>query len=260
VDGVAFADSPTLTKLWRHGVSEGTSETSEGCSFVSEAVFAQGIASRGAPQKVVSSFAISAQGIEINTTSINKTATRLPEALWVTFSAQGHQDGRDSSWKLRYFDGSVSDISPTDVVEHGAVHLHALGTDGSLVCAAADMAGADGGPVDLEIVSLDIPVVSAGLLSPFPTALDTATRDNDTALISSWIQEAGWHFNVQNQIWNTNFVSHRFPCKIQPVSRWRVSYRETAGQPQWYPFDPADTDILARFTVFVGRARAVGGA
>jgi hypothetical protein len=78
--------------------------------------------------------------------------------------------------------------------------------------------------MSLEIVSLDVPVVSAGLLSPFPTALNNGTKDNDTALIHGWVREAGWHYNVQNQIWNTNF-------------------------PQYYPFDRQDTEILTRFSV-----------
>ena len=65
-------------------------------------------------------------------------------------------------WKLRYY--GTTDVKPTDVVEHGAVHLHALGHDGSIVYAPA-------GKTVVEIVSLDVPVVSAGLLSPFPSAL-----------------------------------------------------------------------------------------
>ena len=53
-----------------------------------------------------------------------------------------------------------------------------------------------------------MPVVSAGLLSPLPTAEDNTTRDNTTSLIESWIDSpttGGWHWNLQNNIWNTNY-------------------------------------------------------
>ena len=97
------------------------------------------------------------------------------------------------------------------------MHLHAIGPDGSIVYAPE-------GKTALKIVSLDVPIVSAGLLSPFPTALDNATKDNTTSLIEGWIEAGGWHYNVQNQIWNTNY-------------------------PQWYPFDADDTEILSRFVL-----------
>merc|ERR1711871_1331182 len=82
-----------------------------------------------------------------------------------------------SGWRLRYWgspDGSTkrgasisqipspSEIDPVDVVQHGAVHLHALGPDGSLV---------HHGSSSVSMTSLDVSIVSAGLMSPFPTAL-----------------------------------------------------------------------------------------
>ena len=75
--------------------------------------------------------------------------------------------------------------------------------------------------------SVKSPVVSAGVLSPFPTSLgDVAGPSNDTAAIHGAIRANGWHYNVQNNIWNTNF-------------------------PQFYPFVKEDTELLARFTVRV---------
>ncbi len=71
--------------------------------------------------------------------------------------------------------------------------------------------GGLGGETAIEIVSLDVPIVSAGLLSPFPSALDNATKDNTTSLIEGWIEAGGWHYNVQNQIWNTNYPQWYYP-------------------------------------------------
>lgn len=201
--------SPAMTKLWR-------SKDKGSCAFVTEAEFAAPLYTRnGAPRKVISSVAITPAGLlEVNVSAINKTASRLPEALWVSFKPPATRPG---GWKLRYY--GTTDVKPTDVVEHGAVHLHALGPDGSVVHSAPE-----GGETTVEIVSLDVPVVSAGLLSPFPAALDGSVADNSTALIEGWIEEGGWHYNVQNQIWNTNY-------------------------PQWYPFDKEDTEILSRFVL-----------
>lgn len=136
----------------------------------------------------------------------------MPEALWISFKpvADGAVEGR---WKLRYH-GGATDIDPFDIVEHGAVHLHALGADGSVVLTKAFLQRPPIHPQDtpniafptpvapeIEIKSLDVPVVSAGLLSPFPTALNNVTADNTPELIDSWLSADGWHYNVQNQIW-----------------------------------------------------------
>ena len=87
-------------------------------------------------------------------------------------------------------------VDPTDVVAHGATHLHAMGADGAMVY--------DGKDGHLSIASLDVPVVSTGLLSPFPTPGDNTT-------IAGTL-ELGMHWNVQNNVWNVDY-------------------------PQWYPFE-----------------------
>ena len=62
----------------------------------------------------------------------NKTATRLAEAQWVTFNPNLNKDYGEK-WLLRGFRSGLSNsnadygIDPTDVVMHGAVHLHSLG-------------------------------------------------------------------------------------------------------------------------------------
>jgi hypothetical protein len=70
-------------------------------------------------------------------------------------------------------------------------------------------------PSPVVLRALDTPVLSAGLLSPFPTpgnwSIDLST---------------GFHANLQNNIWNVNF-------------------------PQWYPFESVDKDARFRFEVDV---------
>ena len=84
------------------------------------------------------------------------------------------------------------------MVAHGAVHLHSLGPD-----ATVSYTGQEG---KMQIASLDAPIVSAGLLSPFPTP-----GDGDNTTLHEYVRE-GMHWNVQNNIWNVNF-------------------------PLWYPFE-----------------------
>ena len=140
----------------------------------------------------------------------NKTATRLAEASWVSFEPPV----RDSAhgWRVDPYNGSQ--VDPTDVVAHGATHLHSVGPHGKVV-----YTGREG---SLAVAPLDAPIVSMGLLSPFPTPGD------NTSLPS--LMAGGVHVNVQNNIWNTNY-------------------------PQWYPFVRDDADARYRFELAVVEAR-----
>ena len=143
----------------------------------------------------------------------NKTATRLAEASWVSFAPDvGHPD---SGWQLRGFrtgngtemmPGADAGIDPTKVVTHGAVHLHSLGPLATVEYHDAQMS--------VVIAGLDTPIVSAGILSPFPTPSSNASIGENL--------RTGMHWNLQNNIWNTNF-------------------------PQWFPFVPEDANGRFRF-------------
>ena len=100
----------------------------------------------------------------------NKTRTRLAEASWFAFSPA--VIAASTGWRLHGFERcglpeGCPNVDPTDVVQHGATHLHTLGP-----FAEARYSGPDG---DFVIVSLDAPIVSMGVLSPFPTPGDNAT-------------------------------------------------------------------------------------
>lgn len=203
--------SPTMVRLYR---------AEDSCSFVSEAVFQDHdlVELKGAPRLVVSSFSLGRKTgttieLAVNVSAVNKTRTRLAEALWVSFkpsttSTDNTRGGDAQGWRLRHWGGAPkptgsaapvvpSEVAPTDVVEHGAIHLHALGSDGSLVYYSNTRRQA----ASMELVSLDVPIISAGLLSPFPTALGTAAgADNSTASILGAISRQGWHYNLANNI------------------------------------------------------------
>ena len=117
---------------------------------------------------------------------IGKTPTRLAEASWVSFMPD--ITTATTGWRLNPLNTS-SLIDPTDVVEHGATHLHSIGPEGSV-----EYHGREG---RLSLRPLDTPIVSMGTLSPFPTPGGNTTLPARMA--------GGVHANVQNNIWNTNY-------------------------------------------------------
>eukprot|EP01052_Picozoa_sp_SAG31_P019978 SAG31_NODE_1481_length_8176_cov_3.282531_7_plen_381_part_00 len=129
--------------------------------------------------------------IALTSTWLNKTTTRMAEACWVSFVPK--VSNPSNGWRISSL-GQL--VDPADVVAHGATHLHAMGADGAMV-----YNGPDG---SLSIASLDVPVVSTGIFSPFPTP-------GDNTSIAQTLQE-GMHWNVQNNVWNVDY-------------------------PQWYPFE-----------------------
>lgn len=172
------------------------------------------VASRSLAANATSSFTVppTAPSTSSFTASIDvhlvaKTPTRLAESSWVSF-VPAVADAA-TGWKLNPFNTS-STIDPTDVVTHGATHLHSLGPDGAVA-----YTGREG---RLTLTPLDTPIVSMGLLSPFPTPSDNSTIRDRLA--------GGVHANLQNNIWNTNY-------------------------PQWYPFVAEDADARYRFELRV---------
>jgi len=204
-----FEVSPTLEQIWVKKDTPGGE-----CSFLLEAAHPDDQSTGrthslyGAPSRIWSQIEIAAlsshgkassgASIELTVGWLNKTTTRLAEASWVSFvpgTRAAALQNSSTGWRIHNFGHAVD---PTDVVEHGAVHLHSMGPDSHM--------GYSGPEGTLAIASVDAPVVSCGLLSPFPTP-----GDNTTGTLQRYMA-AGMHWNVQNNIWNTNF-------------------------PQWYPFE-----------------------
>lgn len=104
-----------------------------------------------------------------------KTATRLPEALWFSCAPQANPN----SWRMLKL-GQW--INPLDVVQRGARRLHAVET-----LRANDPAS------PWQLTSLDAPLVAPG-------DADILCFDDRQPDLSS-----GWHFNLWNNFWGTNF-------------------------------------------------------
>jgi Domain of unknown function (DUF5054) len=116
--------------------------------------------------------------IELNFFWFQKPATRLPEALWLTFNPVATDP---KGWSLEKSGGSVS---PLDVVRSGNRHMHAL----SKGFGYKD----DHGSFFVE--TLDAPVVTLGVKSP----LSFSNVQPDLS--------GGVHSNLFNNAWGTNYI------------------------------------------------------
>ncbi|HEX8710792.1 MAG TPA: DUF5054 domain-containing protein [Terracidiphilus sp.] len=116
--------------------------------------------------------------VHVSLVWFDKPATRLPEALWLTFNPVVDDE---KSWKL---DKSGEWISPFDVVASGNRHMHALQTG------FAWQAGGGSFAVD----TLDAPVVSLGERTPL-------LFSNEQPDLSK-----GVHACLYNNAWGTNYI------------------------------------------------------
>jgi hypothetical protein len=116
--------------------------------------------------------------IYLNFSWFQKPATRLPEALWLSF----HPMAADSNgWTL---EKSGQPVSPLEVVISGNRHMHAL----SKGFGYKDESGA------FFVETLDAPLVTLGTKSPLPFS----KRQPDLS--------AGVHCNLFNNAWGTNYI------------------------------------------------------
>lgn len=119
----------------------------------------------------------------------HKTASRLPEALWFTMAPPV---SNPSLWRLRKM-GRL--ISPFEVVSRGGRKLHAVESITHTDAAAP-----------WQITSADTALVAPG--SPDFINFDDAQPD----------LTGGWHFNLWNNVWGTNF-----PMWYSQDARFRFS-------------------------------------
>ena len=112
--------------------------------------------------------------IHLNFSWFEKPATRLPEALWLSF----HPIAPDrAGWVL---EKSGERVAPLDVLPSGNRHMHALGRGF--------------GYKELFVETIDAPVVALGIKSPLP--FSNAQPD----------LSAGVHCNLFNNAWGTNYI------------------------------------------------------
>jgi hypothetical protein len=116
--------------------------------------------------------------IHLNFSWVQKPATRLPEALWLSFRPIAPDP---KGWMLEKSDKPVF---PMDVVQSGSRHMHALSKGFNYT----DESGT------LVVETLDAPVVTLGVKSPMPFS----KRQTDLS--------AGVHCNLFNNAWGTNYI------------------------------------------------------
>ena len=168
------------------------------------------------------SFNLSSPRIQMRFDLYNKTSTRLPEAMFVSFDppeiptprAMGDGDANRSLWEM---DVLGTWISPSEVADGAAKGLHAIETGvrfspGSPSELASDPSGA-APKRRLKIQSADAALVRWGTPAPFPTPMLTPV---DTA--------EGASFVLWDNLYNTNYVL-------------------------WWPFMTQYEDIVFRFAI-----------
>ena len=116
--------------------------------------------------------------IHLNFSWFKKPATRMPEALWLSFNPIA---SNPSGWML---EKSGEPVSPWDVVRSGNRHMHAL----SKGFGYEDQSGA------FFVETLDAPLVAMGVKSP----LYFSKSQSDLS--------AGIHCNLFNNAWGTNYI------------------------------------------------------
>lgn len=117
--------------------------------------------------------------IHINLYWFEKSATRLPESIWLTFNPL--VTSMNGTWIM---DKSGEQVSVFDVVPAGGRHLHAVST--GFGC------NVEGHPFFVE--TLDAPLIALGERSP----LNFSRAQPDLA--------GGIHCNLFNNAWGTNYI------------------------------------------------------
>ncbi len=130
--------------------------------------------------------------IHMTLTWLGKPATRLPEALWLTFNPL---TADEKGWTL---DKSNEMVSPFEVVESGNRHMHAL-TKGFEYHEGAN---------SFTVETLDAPLVAVGERTPllFSNAQpDLHTAGKETSAGTPELSH-GIHSCLFNNAWGTNYI------------------------------------------------------
>jgi hypothetical protein len=137
----------------------------------------------------------------------NKTATRLPESIWIEFNPiLPVISGTCDQWKI---DVLGYDINPSKVVNYGARRIHAVGHNGVRFYNQINET------LLFTVYSFDAPVISIGstdYLINFDNSMPNCQGNNN-----------GLFINLHNNLWNTGFpiyydrdAKFRFQIQFSP--------------------------------------------
>ncbi len=211
----------------------------DGCSFLVHATFDAALPGKyGAPSDVYSHWRLRAHGgavtAELELTVLNKTATRLPEALWLAFLFPLGAAG--SVPRVHpVVSGHVTQVGPEWLVPNASSHLHAMGgglayfsnssAAATSVASAADPA-AGGTNLAAFLTSTDAALVS--LLAPRPSAFPTPLAGAPLPAATG-IPHTQAAVNLLNNLWGAcTDLMQRFrpPARmLLPAPRFRHSCR-----------------------------------
>lgn len=131
----------------------------------------------GAPARLVMEYKCHRTAIDITCIWMDKNPCRLPEGTWLSFNPKVNSS---SNWLM---DKMGQQVSPLDVVKNGNRNLHGVLSGVSY----------EGGEGKVRIDTYDAPLLSPGT----QRLLRFDNRYPDL--------EGGMHFNLNNNIWGTNF-------------------------------------------------------
>ena len=134
---------PQAKALWHKAEAGGS------CTYLLEATVPQTVPAHisGAPSTIWTKVEVGSAAagetdaagptsVSLTSTWLDKTTTRMAEACWVSFAPK--VSAPSTGWMIS---SMGQQLDPTQVVTHGATHLHAMGPDGAMV-----YGGPDGAP------------------------------------------------------------------------------------------------------------------
>lgn len=177
-------------RLHRVFLSKIDSAVMEHLHVIAEVVFDQElVVMAGAPPRAYLEYRIlpHSSDLHVDFTWVDKTATRLPEAMWVRWRP-GPDATDPKSWRL-YKLGEL--VDPLDVMQNGSMALHAVDDNGVIVMSNSKTR--DGRQYKLQIKSLDAALTCVGWPNPLPNVRSPpeVSLGISTCLV--------------NNIWGTNY-------------------------------------------------------
>jgi hypothetical protein len=176
-----IAQAGAESKWWRPSLSQLFMRRDEaGVRFILELAMPEAcVAKYGCPRTFTLEMDLPDQkpAIDLNLQWFQKPASRLPEAIWFSFSPRVNDP---NGWMM---DKMGRLISPLNVVRDGNRKLHAVGRGVFY----------DDGEREFSIETLDAPLVAPGE----PSLLNFNSEQPSL--------NKGMHFNLYNNVWGTNF-------------------------------------------------------